>query len=171
MADERTYIIPLRKECAKVANYEKAKKAVKATRAFLVKHMKVDNVLLGKYLHEKLMGHGRKNPPHKVEVRVWRDGEKTNAELVGAPVEKKEEVVEKKGLVKKLTDKVTGKEVKETHQQTEEKKEKAEVLQKPDVKKEKQPVEEHHLDKKVEKKVSKKEIFPKDEKPIHEKKK
>tara|TARA_Y100000310_G_scaffold1020_1_gene1435 strand:- start:31162 stop:31677 length:516 start_codon:yes stop_codon:yes gene_type:complete len=171
MANERTYIIPLRKECAKVANYEKAKKAVKATRAFLIKHMKVEQVLLGKYLHEKLMGRGRKNPPHKVEVKVWKDGEKTKAELVGAPEEKKEEVVEKKGLAKKLAEKVTGKEVKETPQQTEEKKEKAEMLQKPDVKKEKQLVEEKHLDKKAEQKIAKKESFPKSEKPIHEKKK
>ena len=171
MAEERTYTIPLRKAYADVPDYQRAKKAVKVTRAFLIKHMKVENVLLGKYLHKKLMEHGRKNPPHKVEVKVWKDGEKTKAELVGAPEEPKEEVTAKKGLAKKIAEKVTGKEEKETLHEKEEKEEKAEVLQKPDESKIKPPPDAKYVDKKAEQKIAKKEVFTKAQKPIHEKKK
>ena len=166
MTDQRTYIIPLRKECAHVPDYEKAKKAVKVTKAFLSKHMKVEKVALGRYLHKKLMEHGRKNPPHKVEVVVWKDGEKTKAELVGAPEEKEEVVEEKKGMGKKLAEKLTGKEESKPAEEA-----KAEVLKKPDTHKEKPPVEEKELSKKDQQKVAKKENFPKAEKPTHEKKK
>ena len=167
-ADERTYIIPLRKAWENVPDYARAKKAVKVTKAFVMKHMKVESVSMGKYVHKKLMEHGRKNPPHKVEVKVWKDGEKVKFDLVGAPEEKKEEpTTKKKG--KTLADKV--KEAKETPKESEEKKEKEKVLQKPNIKKEKQVIEEKHLDKKAEQKTAHKESFPKDEKPTHEKKK
>lgn len=169
MAEERIYTINLRRELAKVPDYQRAKKAVKATRAFLIKHMKTDNVLIGKYLHEKLMSRGRKNPPHKIQVKVWKDDKKVKAELVGAPEEKKEEIVEKKGLGKKIVEKIAGKE-RETEKEAE-KKEKEEILQKPDVKKEKEIPEEKHVKKKDAEKARKKEVFTKSEKPHHEKKK
>ena len=45
---ERTYNVPLRKEFLKVPKYKRAKKAVKALKQFLAKHMKSDNVKIGK---------------------------------------------------------------------------------------------------------------------------
>ncbi len=50
---ERTYIIPLRKEWLKVPIYKRTKKAVKATKEFLQKHMKVETVKLGRHLNMK----------------------------------------------------------------------------------------------------------------------
>src|SRR3989344_3711796 len=127
MADEQIFNIPLRKEFQKVPTWNKAKKAVKATRAFLIRHMKVENVLLGKYLHEQLMQHGRQNPPHHVKVRVWKDGEKTKAELVDAPrEEKKVEVAKGKKPAEKITE--VAKPKTEEHEKAEAK-EKEEVLQ------------------------------------------
>ena len=169
MADEQIFNIPLRKEFQKVPSWNKAKKAVKATRAFLIKHMKVETVSLGKYLHEELMKHGRQNPPHHVKVRVWKDGEKVKADLIDAPrEEKKVEDVKGKKPVEKITEVVKPKA--EEHDKAEAK-EKKEVLEHEKVKhKEKHPLEEGRLeDKKVMEKERHKNMPSHGQKPTHEK--
>lgn len=95
---ERTYNIPLRKEYMKAPIYKRTNRAVKALRAFLVRHMKADikNVKIGSYLNEHMWEHSQKNPPHHVKVNVTKDDEgHVFAELVGAPVAVKKET--KKG--------------------------------------------------------------------------
>lgn len=95
MADERIYTIPLRKEFQKAPIYQRTKKAIKATRAFLIKHLKTENVRIGRYLNEKLTERGMKHPPAFVKVRVWsqktkrkdKDIELLWADLVDAPKE------------------------------------------------------------------------------------
>ena len=67
---ERNYVIPLRRAFQKVPTYRKAEKAVSATKKFLIKHMKVENVKLGRHLNMELWKNGPRNPPHKVEVNV-----------------------------------------------------------------------------------------------------
>jgi ribosomal protein L31E len=98
---ERTYTIPLRREWLKSVKYKRAKKAVRAIREFLMRHMKVeemDNIKLGKYLNLILWSHGIKNPPSRVKVNVIKDDKGiVRAEIVGAPVEKKKEEKPKKG--------------------------------------------------------------------------
>jgi large subunit ribosomal protein L31e len=97
---ERVYNIPLRKEFQKAPKYKRAKKAANALRSFLVKHMKSENVKIGKYLNLELWKHGIKNPPHHVKVNAVKyDDGKVVAELVGAPVEEKKQ--EKKESAKK----------------------------------------------------------------------
>ena len=101
---ERTYNVPLRKEFLKVPKYKRAKKAVKALKQFLAKHMKSDNVKIGKYLNDEIWKHGIKNPPHHVELNAVKDKEGlVTAELVGAPVVEKEgeDKEEKKTPLKK----------------------------------------------------------------------
>jgi len=108
IAVEREYIIPLRKEFQKTPKYKRAKKAVTAIKEFLSKHMKSENVKLGKYLNLKVWEHGMKNPPHKVKVKVEKyDDGLVKAELVGAPIKKPKQ--EKKKPAKK-TEKTAGKE-------------------------------------------------------------
>ncbi|MEK6817143.1 MAG: 50S ribosomal protein L31e [Nanoarchaeota archaeon] len=112
---ERKYVIPLRKECAKVPLYAKTRKAVKATKIFLKKHMKTENVKLGKYLNEALWARGNRHPPARVEVIVTKFEDKDKgvyvvAELVNAPVEVKKEAPKKKGLANKLKDKLNAEE-------------------------------------------------------------
>ena len=124
---ERSYNIPLRKEWLKVPKWKRTKKATKAAREFLQKHMKSDNVKLGKFLNEAIWKHGGKNPPHHIKVDVTKDSEGVvKAELAGAPEEKevkkpvkkeekKEEakkVVEEKEQKTKKIEKSTEKEVK-----------------------------------------------------------
>ncbi len=104
---ERTYNVPLRKEWLKAPMYKRSKKAVKALKEFMAKHMKADfdKVKIGKYVNEFIWKHGIKNPPHHVKVDATKDDEgNVFVELVGAPVvEKKEEPKkeEKKEEVKK----------------------------------------------------------------------
>ena len=122
---EREYIIPLRKEFQKAPKYKRAKKTIKALKEFLVKHMKSDNVKIGKYLNLKVWEHGIKNPPHKVKVKVEKfDDGLVKAELVGAPVEKPKE--QKKKPAKKTEKTEEKKEEKQPEKKTEEKKEESE---------------------------------------------
>ena len=110
MALERTYTIPLRREWLKVPRYKRAKKAVIAVNRFLRRHMKSDDVRLGKYLNEELWKHGIKNPPSKIRVNVLKDDKGVvRAELVGAPIPKVEEEAKKKGLKEKIVEKIKGK--------------------------------------------------------------
>jgi len=75
MADkdtERKYVVPLRREWLKVPTYKRTRKAVKALREFIAKHMKTDTVKIGKHLNKKMWYSGTRNPPGKVEVIAYR---------------------------------------------------------------------------------------------------
>ena len=72
---EREYNIPLRKSFEKGPGYRRTNKAVKAVREFIAKHMKSDNVKLGKFLNLKLWAKGIKNPPHHIAVKAIKDEE------------------------------------------------------------------------------------------------
>ncbi len=147
MADERLYVIPLRKEFLKVPRYLRTKKAVRAIRLFTQKHMKTSIVKIGPYLNELMLARGRKNPPHKVQVRIIKEEDKdkkqiARVELASIPIKKEEEKMKKlterikEAIVKepeeKLLEKVSSKEeVKEKIEEhiKEEEKEKKEVLE------------------------------------------
>lgn len=99
---ERTYTIPLRREWLKSVKYKRAKKAVRAIKEFLVRHMKTakENVRLGTQLNIELWKHGIKNPPSRIKVNVTKDDKgMVRAELFGAKVK-----APKKAETAKLTD-------------------------------------------------------------------
>ena len=121
---ERTYNVPLRKEYMKAPRWRRTKKAVKALREFIIKHMKSQEVKIGKYLNEHLWHHGIKNPPHHIKVKATKDDKGVvTAELVGAPEEKKEEVKKSK---KKKAEKEEVKKEKSEKKEAEKKEEKTE---------------------------------------------
>ncbi len=98
---ERIYTIPLRMQTLKVPPFKKANKSVKTIKEFISKHMKSENVVIGKYLNLKIWDHGAKNPPHHVKVNVVKDDKgKVIVELFGAPKEEPK-VEEKKKEPKK----------------------------------------------------------------------
>jgi len=91
---ERVYVVPLRKEWLKVAKHKRAKKAVKALKEFLVRHMKSEKIRIGKELNEALWARGIRNPPHKVKINVVKyddDSIKVNLFGVKNKEEKKQE--------------------------------------------------------------------------------
>lgn len=97
---ERTYNIPLRHEYMKVANYRRTEKASRALREFLVKHMKSEEVKIGKFLNDFIWMHGMKNPPHHVKVNAVKVPEGiVYVELFGKPLKIGKE--EKKAVEKK----------------------------------------------------------------------
>ena len=145
MVDEKIYTVPLRKEFLKVAKYNRSKKAMKALKEFLLRHLK-EEVKVGKYLNEELTKR-RRNPPGKIKIRVEGEKGKYKAELVNAPKEKKEETPKKKKLLERLTKKDEKKPEKEEEKKKEETKEAIkEPLLKKDVreKKEEKIVEGKH---------------------------
>ena len=83
---EKEFIIPLRKEWEKVPKYQRAKKAIKAIKEFVVRHMKVydrdlNKIRIDKYLNEHVWGRGIKKPPIKVKVKAVREGGIIRVEL------------------------------------------------------------------------------------------
>jgi large subunit ribosomal protein L31e len=128
MADERTYIIPLRKGWLKAPKYKRAKKAMTTLKEFLAKHMKSDNVKIGNTLNLKIWERGIKNPPHKIKVSVVKEADGTvKAELFGfkykeVKVEtKKKEKTKKEELMEKLGVKAEEKKEEAKEQKKEEK--------------------------------------------------
>lgn len=137
---ERTYVIPLRREFQKAPRYKKASKSIRAIKEFISKHMKTENVVIGKYLNQEIWKNGPKNPPAKVSVKAIKEEDKVKVELVGAPEEPvKEEPKKKKGVKEKLQEKATEKPIKEEP--------------KPETKKEEKPVKEEKKETKPKKKA------------------
>jgi large subunit ribosomal protein L31e len=102
---ERTYNVPLRREFLKVPRYKRTKKAVSAMKDYLSKHMKSEDVRLGKHLNEELWKHGIRNPPHHVKVTVQKDEKGVvRAELFGHKIELKKEP-EKKTKLQEIAEK------------------------------------------------------------------
>ena len=84
---EREYIIPLRKEWLKASSFKRAKKAVRAVREFLARHMKVEfeDVKIGKFLNHHLWARGIKHPPHKVKVKAIKEGDTVKVQFAETP--------------------------------------------------------------------------------------
>jgi len=127
--EEREYNIPLRREWLKTPKYKRAKKAVSALRAFIIKHMKADSVHIGPFLNEDIWKHGMRNPPHLVKVKTKKNEEGVAVvEIIGKALPdlaKKEE--EEKSKIKSVLEKIAGEKtkkiVKKEDKKAEEKKE------------------------------------------------
>ncbi len=171
MADlERIYNIPLRREWEKAPRYRRAKKAVKAVKEFLARHMKVydrdlEKIKIGRWLNMHIWQQGIKKPPAMVKVKATKEGDVVRAELVELPKKAKREAEkeakekaegEKKKKEKetvKLKVPFTGKKAKE-----EEKKEGVKPEEKKEEVKEEEKLEEKVEVKTEEKKEEKKEV-------------
>ena len=169
---ERKYIIPLRKVYMRAPIYKRTPRAVRGVKEFLQKHMKVEDVRLGRNLNMFLWDRGNRNPPHKVEVNVKRfdtkEGSYVRAELPGMKFEEEEKkVVEKKSKLQEKIEGMTGKkEVKVSEKMGKKKEEeiKEEVLKKGEEKKEKKVEEVKDVDKETQVKEKKENLVKRDDK-------
>lgn len=114
---EREYVVPLRKEWLKAPYYRRAKKAVKALKEFLVKHMKIYDRDLRKvkvdiYLNNEMRFRGMKYPPAKIKIKAIKyDDGIVEAKLVQLPkhiefelarnIRKEAEITKKQGEAEK----------------------------------------------------------------------
>jgi len=106
MADEKQFTIPLRKEFSKAPSYKRSEKAIKAIREFIERHMKTDDVKIGKNLNLKIFERGRKNPPPRIKVKAVKEEKLVRVELPEFPFETKVEKKEKKKETKEKTEEV-----------------------------------------------------------------
>jgi len=88
---EREYIVPLRREWLKVPEYRRGKKAVKALKQFIAKHMKVydrdlDKIKVDIILNNEIRFRGIRHPPAKILVKAKKfDDGIVRVELVNIP--------------------------------------------------------------------------------------
>jgi large subunit ribosomal protein L31e len=88
--EEKEFIIPLRRKFRRVAIYKRAPKAIKTVKEYLARHMKLydrdlNKIKLDKYLNEFLWARGIRNPPFKVKIKAFREGDSIRAELAELP--------------------------------------------------------------------------------------
>ncbi len=106
---ERNYVIPLRAGFIKVPKYYRSKRAINQIKDFVIKHMKVSEVKIGKNLNEFVWQHGIKNPPGKVKVKVIKDASVASVELEGFEYAVEKVQVEKTDAPTSLKDKLASK--------------------------------------------------------------
>ena len=101
MADEKIFIISLRKEVLKTPIYKRAKKAISTVKNYIKKHLKVEEVKLGENLNKKIWEKGSKKPPGKIKVKAIKEENLAKVELPEFPFperKKKEEKTKEKIL-------------------------------------------------------------------------
>ncbi len=86
----REYIIPLRRKIIRTPRYKKTNKAIKSIKEFLARHMKIrdrnlNKIKIDKYLNEFMWSRGIKNPPIKVKVKAFIEGDVVRVELAELP--------------------------------------------------------------------------------------
>jgi len=89
---EREYVIPLRKEWQKVANYRRTGRAAKFIKQFIARHMKVPErdvkkVKLDIYLNQEIWFRGKTKPPAKLKVKAVKEGDIVKVSLADMPKE------------------------------------------------------------------------------------
>ncbi|MFW6220806.1 MAG: 50S ribosomal protein L31e, partial [Nanoarchaeota archaeon] len=111
---ERTYNVPLRRDFVKAPKYKRSNRALSALKHFLIKHMKSENVKIGKHLNQKIWENGIQNPPHHVKINAIKDDKGlVRAEIFGKEIElekkekTKESVAERIGLKQKEKEDLT----------------------------------------------------------------
>jgi len=110
---KRSYNVPLRREFLKVPKHKRAKKAVKALKQFLARHMKSDMTMIriGPHLNEIIWKNGMRNPPHHVKINTEKNEDGlVLAELEGKPMLelKLKEVKEEKSAMQQKLESVIG---------------------------------------------------------------
>lgn len=100
---ERNYNVPLRKEYLKAPRYKRTNRAVKALRSFLIRHMKSEDIKIGKHLNQIMWKNGIKNPPHTVSITAIKDDKGVvRAELVGKDIELEKKAPKAEGMAERL---------------------------------------------------------------------
>lgn len=148
------YTIPLRKKVHAGPRYKRAKRAVATVRTYLRKHLKGDDVRLGKNLNQILWSRGARNAPPRVQIEAEKgDDGVIRAELAGHKYDEptlEEREAGKEEQLQKLADKAG---VKKAAPKASEEKKSSDEKPKKDSDKKEQP-EKSASDKKEDKKSS-----------------
>ncbi|NCN98652.1 hypothetical protein COU62_01730 [Candidatus Pacearchaeota archaeon CG10_big_fil_rev_8_21_14_0_10_35_219] len=131
-ANEREYVIPLRKEWMKKPRYKRTRASVIGIKKFIAKHMKVpdrnlDKVKLDVYLNNEIWFRGSKKPPAKIKVIAKRVDDKIIVEHAELPdkwtfAKARHEKRHKKAETKKKIERAETRSEERTEEKTEEEK-------------------------------------------------
>ena len=107
MPEEKIFTIPLR-EAFEKERTKRAKNASKIVREFLIRHMKVENIKIGKSINEAIWKRGIQKPPRKLRIHVLKEDDIVYAELIGVDIKtpSKEEVKKKEEKKKEKKEKI-----------------------------------------------------------------
>ena len=148
---ERLMVVPLRK--ARRGSSERfAPKAMKYLKAFVARHMKAEEVLVGSELNEFIWSKGARNPPRRVQVKSTKKEGKAYVEIASVSQEKWNVFIggKKEEPKKKKKDKEKEPEKKKTTK----KPKKKEAKKKPKKKAEKKPAKKKPAKKPAKKKTA-----------------
>ncbi|MFQ5647775.1 MAG: 50S ribosomal protein L31e [Candidatus Aenigmatarchaeota archaeon] len=106
--EERIYTIPLRREWLKQTRVQRTNRAVHAIQTFLTRHMHASGVKISPRLNELVWKSGAKKPPARVRVKAKKDAEGVVTARLPEEIEAAK-VEEKKGRLKALKERATGK--------------------------------------------------------------
>lgn len=136
---ERLYTIPLRKEFSKAPNYKRTSRAITAIRDFMKRHMKCDDIKIGRELNLEMWKHGRKNPPPRIKVKAVKEKIKikdkeveiviVNLPHIKIEFDKEKKKKPSKEIIETKAEEAPKTDVKIDEHKIEEEKEKKEVLQ------------------------------------------
>ena len=125
--DEKIYTINIRKDISKAPRWEKSKRSVIAVKNFLKRHMKGDDVKIGKSITEEIWKRGNQTPPKSIRIHaVLTEGEEgkiIKAELLGVPFPEEKEKKKEKKKEEKAKEEVKKEEAKPEEKKEEPKKE------------------------------------------------
>ncbi len=112
--EEVEYVIPLREKSRPVPRYRKTPKAIKTIKEFIAKHMKIQNrdlnkVKIDKDLNQYIWAKGIRKHPHKIKVKVIKEGENMKVELVDYPNNLKFKKLREEKKVKEALEAIEGK--------------------------------------------------------------
>jgi large subunit ribosomal protein L31e len=114
----KIYTIPLRKAFRK-SDRKRTRYATSLIREYLKRHAKTTEIKIGENLNNAVNAKGRKHPPRRVRVHVFKDAGVARAELVG--YEYKEFMVmpkeEPKGMAEKLQERLGPKALKKQEEE------------------------------------------------------
>jgi large subunit ribosomal protein L31e len=153
MPEEKIFTIPLR-EAFEKERQKRARNASKIIRDFLIRHMKSENIKIGKSINEAVWKRGIYKPPRKVRIHVIKEDDIVYSELLGVDIK-----TPSKEEVKKKEEKKKGKKEKIKEERKERKKKtiQDEIQEEVKGKAEEAPKEEKKEEKPSEKKEEKKE--------------
>lgn len=120
---ERVYVVPLRKHFRRAPVYKRSKRAMNYLKIFLAKHMKTEDIRIGRELNEAIFARGFDKPPHKVKITVIKESGIAKANIEGIPYKDFRPEEHKRGKEEKHEDHKHEHKVEEKHEHEEESKE------------------------------------------------
>ena len=85
MADEKIFTVPLRNVFQK-GRKARSRRAITEVRDFLSRHMKAENIKIGKSINENIWERGIQKPPRRIRVHAIKEDNIVYSEIIGVEI-------------------------------------------------------------------------------------